>query len=291
VAQQVFNTNTAAELELPVPSISMQRKIAAILSAYDDLIENNLGRIKILEEMAQNLYREWFVKFRFPGHQKVKMVDSPLGKIPEDGWKIKRLQNLVETQYGYTASTQEEPIGPKFLRGMDINKQTFIDWAMVPYCEIEDEEYEKFKLYIGDIVVIRMADPGKVGMVEKEIEGIFASYLVRLRISSQALTPYFLFYFLLSDRYQGYIAGASTGTTRKSASAGVLVGIDMVLPPKPLLDRFESLILPIRKLIVSLIDNNTNLRRTRDLLLPKIISGELDISELDIETNNERLQN
>jgi len=85
-ATPIVNKTSFENIEVIVPPLSTQRKIAAILSVYDDLIENNLRRIKILEEMAQNLYREWFVKFRFPGHEKVKMVDSRLGKIPE-GWK------------------------------------------------------------------------------------------------------------------------------------------------------------------------------------------------------------
>ena len=79
---------------IPIPSLPTQHKIAAILSAYDDVIENNQRRIKILEEMAQNLYREWFVKFRFPGHQQARFVDSPLGPIPE-GWEVKRLDQVV----------------------------------------------------------------------------------------------------------------------------------------------------------------------------------------------------
>ncbi len=77
------------------PDLPTQRKIAGILSAYDDLIENNLRRIKILEEMAQSLYREWFVHFRFPGHESVKMVDSSLGSIPE-GWEVNKLGDIAE---------------------------------------------------------------------------------------------------------------------------------------------------------------------------------------------------
>ncbi len=85
-----------------VPDVEEQCKIAAILSAYDDLIENNLRRIKILEEMAQNLYREWFVKFRFPGYQHARFTDSPLDRIPE-GWEVKReFRNLFEIKYGKT---------------------------------------------------------------------------------------------------------------------------------------------------------------------------------------------
>ena len=75
-----------------LPDVTTQRKIASILSAYDDLIENNTRRIAILEAMAQAIYREWFVEFRFPGHEKVKLVDSPLGKIPE-GWKASHLRH------------------------------------------------------------------------------------------------------------------------------------------------------------------------------------------------------
>ncbi|MDI6707433.1 MAG: restriction endonuclease subunit S, partial [Bacillota bacterium] len=78
------------EIRVPKVHLPTQRKIAAILSGYDDLIENNTRRIKNLEEMAQLIYREWFVKFRFPGHEKVRMVDSELGPIPE-GWEVKRL--------------------------------------------------------------------------------------------------------------------------------------------------------------------------------------------------------
>jgi type I restriction enzyme S subunit len=85
---------------IPTPSLPVQRRIAGILSAYDDLIENNLRRIKILEEMARSLYREWFVNFRFPGHEKVLLVDSPLGPIPK-GWEVKPLGDIVQFKSGF----------------------------------------------------------------------------------------------------------------------------------------------------------------------------------------------
>ncbi|MFH1933621.1 MAG: restriction endonuclease subunit S [Pseudomonadota bacterium] len=132
---RAINKAETNNLPFTVPSLPTQHKIAAILSAYDDLIENNLRRIKILEEMAQTIYREWFVKFRFPGHENVRMVDSPLGKIPE-GWEVANLSDLVDTQYGYTESATVEKVGPKFLRGTDINKTSFVDWSQVPYCPI-----------------------------------------------------------------------------------------------------------------------------------------------------------
>ncbi len=290
-------------LEISLPPIEGQRKIAAILSAYDDLIDNNLRRIKILEEMAQNLYREWFTyPFRGTGLPSPKpspsgrgasgegspwrLVDSLLGPIPE-GWEVKKLSEMVETQYGYTESASEVEVGPKFVRGMDINKRSYIQWDTVPYCRMRASDHPRYKLELGDIVVIRMADPGKVGIIEKDIDGVFASYLIRIRPTSPRLSPYYLFYFLLSDRYQDYVKGASTGTTRKSVSAGVIVDIDMVVPPDNIREQFEDQVPTIRQMLSSLLDKNANLRRTRDLLLPRLISGEVDVSELNIAVPEE----
>jgi len=280
-AQPSLNRNYLYGLGIRFPSPPVQAKIAAILSAYDDLIENNLRRIKILEEMAQNLYREWFVKFRFPGHQNARFTNSPLGRIPE-GWEVKALGELASTQYGYTESAQKKPIGPQYLRGMDINKTTYIDWDGVPYCPIPNGQFLKYQLAEGDIVIIRMADPGKVGIVEKHVNAVFASYLVRLSRKSNRIGPYYLFYFLIAERYQGYIIGASTGTTRRSASAGVLTGIDVLIPPESILVEFESQVQAFRRLLNNLLERNTALHQTGDLLLPRLISGEVDVSELDI---------
>jgi type I restriction enzyme S subunit len=165
-AQQSLNRNYVYGVQVRKFSLPLQRRIAAILSAYDDLIENNTRRIQILERMAQAIYREWFVHFRFPGHAKVKRVASPLGPIPQ-GWEVLKLSSLVETQYGYTESADSEPVGPRYLRGMDINKTSYIEWDSVPFCPISAEDYPRYKLRLGDILVIRMADPGKVGIVEQ----------------------------------------------------------------------------------------------------------------------------
>ena len=283
-AYPAVDTETITRAEISLPSLYIQRKIASILSAYDDLIENNTRRIKILEEMAQAIYKEWFVNFRFPGHEKVKMVESELGLIPQ-GWEVKRLKELVEPQYGYTESATEEQIGPKFLRGTDVNKSTYINWDSVPFCKIDQEDFEKYRLKIGDIVIIRMADPGKIGIVEAEVNAIFASYLIRLKIKSDSIRPYYLFHFLSSEKYQNYIKGASTGTTRKSASAGVVTDIDLCIPPLRLIIEFENNVYVLRKQLNLLLEKNNNLRHTRDLLLPKLISGEIDVEGLDIDIN------
>jgi type I restriction enzyme S subunit len=249
--------------------ITIQRKITVALSNYDDLIEINKHRIRILEQMAQSVYSEWFGS-----------VDAK--SLPE-GWDVAKLSDLVETQYGYTESANEIEVGPKFVRGMDINKNSYIKWNEVPYCPISKDELPKYKLSVWDILVIRMADPGKAGIVEKEIDAVFASYLIRLKIKSPKLSPYFLFYFLLSNRYKDYITGASTGTTRKSASAGVITDIDIFIPPDHLRQKFEDHISFLRQLLNNLLDKNVNLRQTRDLLLQRLMSGEVDVDNIALE--------
>jgi len=284
-AQDNLSLNKLLSIKLKVPSFKTQQKIGTFLSNYDYLIESNNKRISLLENTAKLIYKEWFIKFKFPGHEKLKTVDSKtdFGKIPE-GWKIKKLSELVETQYGYTETASTKKNGPKFLRGKDINKAVHINWSSVPYCKISSEDFKKYKLNIGDILIIRMADPGKVGIVESPLDAVFASYLIRLKITGN-LSPYYFFYFLLSDKYQNYIRGASTGTTRKSASAGVITGTNILIPNKTIIKLFEEQIEDIRTEITNLIQKNTCLKDTRDLLLPKLISGEVDVSGMNIRVS------
>ncbi len=100
----------SSRLAIPIPPLSTQRKIAAILSAYDDLIENNNRRIKILEEMAQRIYREWFVDFRYPGHENVPLVDSELGPIPEGGRRDRSETSLSDHVGGSAVRRLDDPI-------------------------------------------------------------------------------------------------------------------------------------------------------------------------------------
>ena len=262
-----------AEVEFPNLPLEIQKRIADILSAYDDLIENNRRRIALLERVARELYREWFVRLRFPGHEHTKIVDG----VPE-GWERIHLSRLVSTQYGYTASASDEPIGPKFLRGTDINKQSYIDWAKVPHCPEDGLDFEKYALRPGDLLVIRMADPGKVAIVEREINAIFASYLVRLLVRSDAeIAPLFLFYVLTDSEYQGFIRAASGGATRKSASAKLLTDFRALRPPEIIQDVFVDQVSPLRKMIGTLLDQNSKASLCRDLLLPRLMSGEVAV--------------
>ena len=260
------------DLVVPVPSLSIQKRIIELLQPYDDLIDNNNRRIALLEEAIHRLYREWFVHLRFPGHEHTPVVAG----VPE-GWEKRPLSELATTQYGYTESAQDEPVGPKYLRGTDINKTSYIDWSTVPYCPIDDDILPKFKLDKYDILMIRMADPGKVGIVEKEIESVFASYLVRIKPISEELTPYYLFYFLNSHEYQGFITGASTGATRKSASAKLMTSVKIMLPSQTIQQAFADYVVPMRQQITTLLTQNEKLREARDALLPRLMNGSLPV--------------
>jgi len=281
-AQQNLSQQLIRPYRLRVPKLDVQRRIGAVLRATDDLIDNNRRRVELLEQMAQAIYREWFVHFRYPGHENVPLVDSPLGPIP-NAWGAPKLADLVSTQYGYTESAQADPVGPRYLRGMDINKSSYIEWSGVPYCRIDDQVRAKFAIDPGDIFVIRMADPGKVGICEVVVDAVFASYLVRLRPVNDRIRPYYLFFTLSDDDYQGWVTGASTGATRKSVSAKVMTEPLILLPPPEVQKAFESAIVPVRSMISSLVGNNSKLRVIRDVLLPKLVTGEIDVSGLDLD--------
>jgi len=266
-----LETNILSEFEILVPRTQdEQHRVVHILSAYDDLIENNRRRMGLLEEAARQLYREWFVRLRFPGHEHTRKINGVL-----EGWERIYLGDACDTQYGYTETATNEPVGPKFLRGTDINKTAYIDWSTVPYCPIDELRHRKYQLRVGDIVIIRMADPGKVAIIEREIDAVFASYLIRLLPTDARLTPYYLFYVLSDDAYQGFISGVSTGSTRKAASAPLLVDFHLFIPPQTLLRTFEDAVRPIRQQITTLLIQNEKLRAARDLLLSRLISGEI----------------
>lgn len=263
------------KFRFPLPPLKTQKKIAAILSAYDDLIENNLKRIKLLEEMAQITYEEWFVRMRFPGYESTPI--NPTTGLPVE-WEKEFLGDLVTTQYGYTESAINDDSLPKFLRITDFNKASFINWPEVPNCPIDDKAYEKYKLEVGDVIVVRMADPGKVAIIEKDIRSVFASYCIRLRPKDKnRLTPYYFFYTLRAEQYQGFVFGASTGATRRSANAKTLTYYDIVIPAPEILGAFEEMVSAVRKVMNLYLDQNQRLREARDILLPRLMTGVIDV--------------
>lgn len=270
-------TSFKNKTHLDIPEFSVQQKIAAILAAYDDLIENNNKRIALLEKAAEEIYREWFVRMRFPGWEQTKFVKG----VPER-WEVKKLGELVTTQYGYTTSAEDIVTGIKFLRITDIVPNV-IDWDNVPFCSIDDGSKNKYLLCEGDIVVARTgATVGYAKRINKlHPTSIFASYLVRLKPKS-TIQSIFLGMTVESSKYKEFINMFITGAAQPQANATVMSLFPLLLPTNDLLLQFNKIIEPIFDKKEQFILINSKLKQSRDLLLSRLISGKLSVEALDI---------
>lgn len=241
---------------IPVPPLAVQVRISGILSAYDDLIVNNTRRIQILERMAQALYREWFVHFRLPGHAQVKLAASPLGRLPQ-GWQAKNLGDVVELAYGRSLKSEQRVNGPYPVYGSS------------GVVGVHNEALVKGP----GIIVGRKGNVGSVFWTDDDFYPIDTVFFVRTEAPL-----HYVFYNLKHQTFLNNDA-AVPGLNRNAAYMK-----PFILPDSGTLAAFQSFVEPVFKQLRILNLKNANLRRTRDLLLPKLISGALDVSKLDMET-------
>jgi len=249
-----INKSAIENLEIEIPPLETQCKIAAILSAYDDLIENNTRRIQILEEMAQTIYKEWFVKFCFPGYEKVKMVDSELGKIPE-GWEVKKVKGIVKRLKAGRTYTQKEVLPMGNIPVVDQSRSEFLGFH-----NNESDHYassEEPIIIFGDHTCKMQIMVGPFSLGPNVIPFI----------SNDSGLIYYLFFLVrnLVETHE-YKRHWNDLVIKKVALAG-----------KKSQFLFSEMIKPLTEEINLLMKRNLNLRRTRDLLLPKLISGEIDV--------------
>ena len=252
--REALTKETIENFKIPLPPFSIQRKIAAILSAYDDLIENNTRRIAILEEMAQSLYREWFVHFRFPGHEKKRMVESALGMIPE-GWEVVKLGDAIELAYGKALKADTRIPG---------NTPVYGSGGVVGY------HHEELVRGPG-IIVGRKGNVGSVFWSDTDFFPIDTVYFVRTNTCL-----HYAYYNLQAQHFINNDA-AVPGLNRNQAYL-----LPFLLPDEVTLTRFQEFVDPIFRQKWALSQKTANLRQTRDLLLPKLISGEIDVEGLEI---------
>ena len=263
-----------------LPPLPTQRRIASILSAYDDLIENNTKRIEILEEMARSLYREWFVHFRFPGHEKVKLVDSELGKIPE-GWEVTVVSGWGPVITGKTPPKKEpELFGSEmpFLKLPDMHGQVFA---------IRTEEglssagaaTQRNKTVPANAICVSCI--GTAGIVNITSEPTQTNQQINTLIPSWHFAREYLFFFFKDQKEQLEQLG-SNGATMTNVNKGKFGGMKLVSPAQKLLKEYHARSAPMLDLVCALQKKNEVLRQTRDLLLPKLISGEIDVDALDL---------
>ena len=281
-----INLGILKSLQVVIPPLPIQRKIAGILSAYDDLIENNTRRIEILEEMARSIFREWFVNFRFPGHEQVQMVDSELGLIPE-GWEVKPLSDVC------SRITDGSHWSPKTVdRGYPMaSVKDMHNWGFhIEQCrKISPEDYENLvknhcKPLTNDVLVAKDGSYLKhIFVIEKELDLVILSSIALLRPNDKIISHILSLYLLepsIKSRMAGYVSGVAIPRIILKDFRKFLI----VVPPIDFQKKFFSLAEPMIINCYRLIDKNTNLRQTRDLLLPRLISGEIDVENLDINT-------
>jgi type I restriction enzyme S subunit len=292
--RQRADIKSIAELDVPAPPLPVQRKIAAILSAYDDLIENNRRRIEILEEMAQALYREWFVEFRFPGHENVPMVDSPLGKIPE-GWEASALgDHLTALESGRRprGGAQGVTCGVPSVGAENIIGIGRHDFMSEKY--VSREFFQSMRRGIaqsGDVALYK--DGAYIGRSSCFRDGFphdefcVNEHVFLLRTTGERLTQNILYLWLQEPNTVSEIRATNANAAQPGINQEAVKGLRLVVPPSDTAANFDRLVEPGLALIISLAKRDTVLRRTRDLLLPRLISGDLDVSDLDIDVGEE----
>ena len=250
-AQPALTISRLKNLSINIPSISVQQKIASILSAYDRLIENNTRRIRLLEQMAENLYKEWFVRFRFPEHENVEMVNG----LPK-GWKIKKLGEYANISTGKCnrEDAEEDGIYPLFDRSQEIKKSS--KW--IKDCEA--------------IIV-----PGEgTSFMPRYYKGKFnlhqRCYCIEPTIKD---IGFYLFYSIMLNRK--YFLSVATGATVPSLRQNNFTKMKLIIAELELVKKYNKIASTIAFQIDRLKEQNTLLTRQRDLLLPRLMSGKLEV--------------
>jgi type I restriction enzyme S subunit len=285
VRTPILNKSGFCDLHVLLPPHPPQRKIAAILSAYDDLIENNLRRIKILEDMAQNLYREWFVKFRFPGHQHTRFIDSPLGKIPE-GWEIGSIIRFGDVITGKTPSKANPDFYGEdvpFVKTPDMHGNTFILGVGERLSIAGAQSQANKTIPAGSICVSCI---GTIGVVSITTEACQTNQQINSVVLAKEQFREFLF-FRLMDAKQALENLGSNGATMGNVNKSKFEALEVIAPLDDLLDCYHEFAAPLFSAMLILSRKNPTLRRTRDLLQPRLITGEVDVSELEIAVPQE----
>ncbi|MEP7042533.1 MAG: restriction endonuclease subunit S [Dokdonella sp.] len=254
-AQPLVTQTVLKQVEVRVPSLAVQKRIVGILSAYDELIENSQRRIKILESMARALYREWFVHFRFPGHENHPRVASPLGEIPQ-GWEIKKLGNVADISWGDTSTT----------------KASYVDVGYPAYSASgSDGKLEHYDFDRTGIVLSAIgAQCGKTWLARGKWSCI--KNTIRFWSKDESTSTEFLFI-----ATEGQEFWPRRGAAQPFISQGDAERIDLLTPDSANMKCFSKFTAATLEQIAMLSLQIQNLRRTRDLLLPRLLSGQIPV--------------
>lgn len=249
-AQRTVSLTALRNMEIAVPPVDVQERIVSVLSAYDDLIENNQKQIKLLEEMAQRLYKEWFVDLRFPGYEDMPVIDG----VPE-GWKKVGLAEIAPIKTGKKDANY----------GTDDGRYPFFTCAQEPI---------KAPSFSFDCDAVILAGNGDFNV--KLYRGQFEAYQRTYVFSPEDTQNLFTLYYAVKDNMRQLFQGAS-GSTIKFLTKGMLEAIKVYIPSELILDEFNAKCEAIQKKIEILKAQITLSVEARDRLLPKLMSGEIKI--------------
>jgi type I restriction enzyme S subunit len=277
-----INLGILKRFEVPLPPLDEQRRIAEMLTAYDELMENNRRRMTLLEAGARQLYAEWFVRLNFPGHE-----HTPTENAVPDGWKRTELKSIVDVAHGCAFQGEyfsEEPTSrvlttPGNFRiggGIKLNKLKFYN---------EEGPLDSAYLLAPMDLILTMTDLSQMGdtlgypAFVPRLSGL--SFLHNQRVGKvvprgQSFPKHFLYCLFCDETYRHHVVGAATGTSVKHTSPTRILNYTATLPSLDgIIDVFEQSVKPIFQQINCLIEMNQKLRTARDLLLPRLMSGEI----------------
>jgi len=265
-----LNTSILAEIPLLLPPLPVQRRIADILSAYDDLIENNRKQIKLLEEAAQRLYKEWFIDLRFPGHEHTPIING----IPE-GWEADLLGNLID--FNPTVS-QTNALLKQFIPMEAISTSSMlIDYKNTS----TTDKNSGSKFEVGDTLLARITpclENGKTAFVSKISHGEYgvgSTEFIVMR--SKKLNPYMVYLIARTERFRTYAINSMTGSDgRQRAKVDKLELYPILRPSQKIIDLFSQNAEPIFSEVGALSEKIFSLQEARDRLLPKLMNGEIE---------------
>ncbi|SJM34031.1 restriction endonuclease subunit S [Mesorhizobium delmotii] len=284
-------TTFADTFVLRLPDRDQQQRVASILAAYDDLIEVNRRRIALLEEMARRLFDEWFVRMRFPGREADATVGAANGPLPE-GWEWRSLPEVCVQPNGI----QTGPFGSQLHQAdyVDEGVPVVMPMNMIGFRIAKDKiayiseqkanELVRHRMVIGDVAYGRRGDIGRRAYISSRENGWFCGTgCLRLRPDPTRIGSRYFFDALGHPTTLGAIRARAQGATMPNLSAGAMSGVPVLVPPPALQGTYDDIAGHWAELSASLVASNTNLSAQRDLLLPRLMSGELALTAAERE--------
>jgi type I restriction enzyme S subunit len=267
-----ISLNLVRDLPLLVPSLVTQRRVIDILAAYDDLIENNRRRMELLEASARHLYEEWFVRLRFPGHEHTKIVNG----VPE-GWEISPLEEVAEFRLGKMLDQiKNKGEARPYLANVNV-RWGQIDLTDLREMRFEEHEMDAFGLKYGDIIMCEGGEPGRCAIWKDQLPGMMIQKAIH-RIRARPGVDYaYLYYCLRHLGLSGQLATLFTGATIKHLPREKLAKVSVMVPSVGLAELFKEQVHPIERQIALLQSSTRKASEARDLLLPRLMSGEVAV--------------